>query len=132
LRGVWRVLRPGGFLQFSILHPCFFPPHRSIVRNERGEPCAIEIAGYFDRTDDLIDRWTFSAAPAATREAYDQFQIPRVHRTVSAWLNAVVDAGFTIDRLAEPHADDETAQRVPHVADTRIAAYYLHVRCRKP
>lgn len=132
LRGIWRVLRSGGFLQFSILHPCFFPPHRTLVRNEHGQPCAVELAGYFDRADGLIDRWTFSAAPPATREAYDRFQIPRFHRPVSEWLNAVLDAGFTIDRLAEPHADDETARRVPYVADTRIAGYFLHVRCRKP
>ena len=52
-------------------------------------------------------------------------------RTLSEWLNAVVDAGFTIERIAEPHADEETARRVPHVADTRIVAYYLHMRCRK-
>jgi len=25
----FRVLRPGGWLQFSILHPCFNPPHRA-------------------------------------------------------------------------------------------------------
>jgi ubiquinone/menaquinone biosynthesis C-methylase UbiE len=29
-----RVLRPGGFLQFSILHPCFVPPHRKVLRDE--------------------------------------------------------------------------------------------------
>jgi hypothetical protein len=50
---------------------------------------------------------------------------------MAEWLNAVVESGFTIERSAEPHADQETARRVPHVADTRIVAYYLHVRCRK-
>jgi 2-polyprenyl-3-methyl-5-hydroxy-6-metoxy-1,4-benzoquinol methylase len=38
---------------------------------------------------------------------------------------------YSIERIAEPHADEETARRVPHIADTRIVAYYLHVRCRK-
>jgi len=28
LAEAFRVLAPGGFLQFSILHPCFNPPHR--------------------------------------------------------------------------------------------------------
>jgi ubiquinone/menaquinone biosynthesis C-methylase UbiE len=131
LREGWRVLRSGGFLQFSITHPCFFPPHRCQLRNERGEPYAVELGRYFDRIDGEIDRWTFSAAPAETRRARRLFEIPRFHRTLSEWLNAVVDVGFAIERIAEPHADEETARRVPRVADTRIVAYYLHVRCRK-
>ena len=131
LREAWRVLRPGGFLQFSITHPCFFPPHRRLLRNERGEPYAVELGRYFDRIDGEIDRWLFSAAPPETRSAYIPFEVPRFHRTLSQWLNAALDAGFTIERIAEPHADEETARRVPHIAGTRLVAYYLHVRCRK-
>lgn len=131
LREAWRVLRSGGFLQFSITHPCFFPPHRRQVRNENGQPYAVEIGRYFDRINGAIDRWTFSAAPPEARRAHRRFEIPRFHRTLAEWLNAVVESGFTIERSAEPHADEETARRVPHVADTRIVAYYLHLRCRK-
>jgi len=43
-----RVLRPGGFLQFSILHPCFAPPRRRVLREPNGATRAIEIAAYFD------------------------------------------------------------------------------------
>jgi len=42
LREVHRVLHPGGFLQFSILHPCFAPPHRRVLRNTNGTTRAIE------------------------------------------------------------------------------------------
>ena len=41
---VSRVLRPGGFLQFSISHPCFDPPHRRVLRAD-GAAGAIEVAG---------------------------------------------------------------------------------------
>jgi SAM-dependent methyltransferase len=91
LREAWRVLRPGGFLQFSLTHPCFFPPHRRQLRNEPGEPYAVELGRYFDRIDGEIDRWTFSAAPPEMRRAYLPFEIPRFHRTLSEWLNLVVD-----------------------------------------
>ena len=33
LAEVHRVIRPGGFLQFSIEHPCFSPPHRKTLRD---------------------------------------------------------------------------------------------------
>jgi SAM-dependent methyltransferase len=31
LREAARVLRDGGFIQFSILHPCFAPRHRKVM-----------------------------------------------------------------------------------------------------
>jgi len=131
LTEIHRVLRPGGFLQFSIAHPCFFPPHRRLVRGANRDAYAIEVGRYFDRIDGEIDRWLFSAAPAALKAGLKEFAVPRFHRTLSEWLNAVIESGFSIEQVAEPRADEETAKRVPAVADTRIAAYFLHVRCRK-
>ncbi len=87
---------------------------------------------YFDRIDGEIDRWLFSAAPAALKAGLKDFEVPRFHRTLSEWLNVVIKSGFLIEQVAEPRADEGTAKRVPAVADTRIAAYFLHVRCRKP
>jgi len=132
LTEIHRVLRAGGFLQFSIVHPCFFPPHRRLVRDANRDTYAIEVGRYFDRIDGEIDRWLFSAAPAALKAGLKDFEVPRFHRTVSEWLNAVIKCGFSIEQVAEPRADEETAKRVPAVADTRLAAYFLHARCRKP
>lgn len=42
LREIHRVLRPGAFLQFSILHPCFVPPYRKVLREPGGRVRAIE------------------------------------------------------------------------------------------
>src|SRR6185369_8529854 len=56
LRECYRVLRGGGFLQFSILHPCFSPPHRRLLRNPQREAYAVEVGRYFDRVDGRIDR----------------------------------------------------------------------------
>jgi hypothetical protein len=43
-----------------------------------------------------------------------------------------MDAGFRIERVAEPCVDRETAARYPVAADTRVVAYFPHVRGRKP
>ena len=131
LREAHRVLRPEGFLQFSILHPCFSPPHRRLLRDPQGEAYAVEVGRYFDRIDGEIDRWLFSAAPAAAKLPLKPFEVPRFHRTLAEWLNGLIAAGFSLEHVAEPRADVATAQRVPSVADTRVVAYFLHVRCRK-
>ncbi|CAN7741809.1 class I SAM-dependent methyltransferase [Variovorax sp. LjRoot84] len=73
LREVSRVLRPGGFLQFSILRPCFAPPHRRVLRSRNGEPRAIELSGYFESTDGRVDRWWFSVLKGKERKSVEPF-----------------------------------------------------------
>ncbi len=132
LRESCRVLRPGGFLQFSITHPCFDPPYRKLLRDREGHAYAVEVGGYFEDTHGRIDQWLFSAAPLAAQAGLRPFQVPRFHQPLSVWLNAVMDAGFQIERLAEPCVERQMAARFPAVADTRLVAYFLHVRGRKP
>jgi SAM-dependent methyltransferase len=130
LREACRILKPGGFLQFSITHPCFDPPYRKLLRNAKGEAYAVEVGRYFDDDAGRIDEWLFSAAPQAAKAGLRKFQAPRFRQPVSVWLNAVVDAGFHIERVAEPCVDTGTADRFPVVADTRVVAYFLRVRGR--
>jgi ubiquinone/menaquinone biosynthesis C-methylase UbiE len=132
LKEIHRVLRPGAFLQFSITHPCFFPPHRRLLRTPGGPAYAVEVSQYFERIDGKIDRWLFSAAPAEAKEGLQPFEVPVFHRTLAEWLNTIIQAGFVLEQVREPRADEATARRVPAVADTRLVAYFLHVRCRRP
>ena len=131
LREAFRVIRPGGFLQFSILHPCFVPPHRRVIRDDDGVAHTIEIARYFDRVDGEIERWMFSAAPEDARASVEPFEVPIYHHTLADWINDLVEAGFTIERLGEPSVDDATAAAHPIVADTQIAPLFLHIRARR-
>jgi ubiquinone/menaquinone biosynthesis C-methylase UbiE len=126
-----RVLRPSGFLQFSILHPCFVPPHRRVVRDIAGRTLAIEIGRYFD-TDAYIDAWTFSAIPHEQRAGIEPFRIPVFHRPLSQWVDFILAAGLVIEKFGEPCASTEVATAVPEVADTQLAPLFLHVRARKP
>jgi SAM-dependent methyltransferase len=132
LREIHRVLRPGAFLQFSILHPCFAPPHRKVLREPDGRARAIEIGGYFDTIDGRVDTWWFETVSADERGAVAPFRTPRFHRTLSEWVAMICEAGLVIERLGEPCASPELAEAEPVVADTRVAPLFLHVRVRKP
>jgi hypothetical protein len=70
--------------------------------------------------------------PAYLRERFRPFRIPRFTRTLGEWLNLVIDAGFVLDRLAEPRPSDETVRAYPKLQDAQVVAYSLHVRARKP
>jgi SAM-dependent methyltransferase len=126
-----RVLRPGGFLQFSILHPCFAPPHRKVLREADGRVRAIEVGDYFATGSHAEDRW-FSTLPAAERGLVAPFRVPYFHRTLSDWVGLILGAGFAIEAFGEPSADAALAQAVPVVADTRVAPLFLHVRAVNP
>lgn len=127
-----RVLKPGGFLQFSILHPCFVPPYRKTLREPDGTVRAIEVGRYFDAVDGEVERWRFSNAPAEERESVEPFAVPRFHRTLSQWVAFICGAGLAIEALGEPCADPAVAEAWPTVADTRVAPIFLHFRVRKP
>jgi SAM-dependent methyltransferase len=126
-----RVLRPGGFAQFSVVHPTTSTPIRHWVDDESGMRHALAIGDYFYEGP-VTETWTFGAAPAKVRDRHRPFTITYARRTLSSWLNAVLDAGLSIDAIDEPHADGETATEHPEVADTQIAPYFLLVRARKP
>ena len=126
-----RVLADGGVLQFSILHPCFVPPQRKTLRDANGEVYAVEVADYFRRTDGEIDTWTFGAAPPEEQAKHPPFNVPRFHRTLSDWVGMIQSAGFVIEAVQEPMADEETAAKFPDVADTRVTPIFLHFRVRK-
>ena len=132
IQQVCRVLKPGGFFQFSMTHPCFVTPRWGWLKDDSGQRTGMICGDYFQREEGEIDEWIFSAAPREMKEGLRKFRIPRFERTLSEWLNVLIDAGLMLERFDEPHADEETARFCPAVADTRIVALFLHVRCRKP
>jgi SAM-dependent methyltransferase len=132
LREAARVLRPGGFLQFSILHPCFVPPHRRVMREPNGTTRAIEVGGYFDTTDGRIDTFRFENVPEEERQKTEPFRVPRFHRTLSGWVHLIVEAGLVIELFGEPRVSVEVAKAEPALEDTLVAPIFLHVRALKP
>lgn len=126
-----RVLKPGGFLQFSITHPCFDTPHRKNLRDDNGRTYAIEVGDYFRNLAGEVAEWIFSAVPLELKQALPKFKTPRFTRTISQWLNLLRDTGFVLERMAEPRPSDETVLQCPDLQDAQVVAYFLHLRVRK-
>ena len=113
LAEVYRVLEPGGFFQFSITHPCFDTPHRRNLRDESGYTYAIEVGDYFEGREGEVKEWLFSAAPPDVKEGLESFRIPVFMRTLSSWLNVLVEAGFLLERFGEPYSSNEAIRERP-------------------
>ena len=131
IQEAYRVLRPGGFFQFSICHPCFQTPRWRWVKDESGRKIGIVCGDYFDRIDGTVDEWIFGAAPEELKQRYPKFRIPRFDRTLSEWVNMLIDAGFAVTRFQEPAPDDATIRQHPGFYGDRLFAWFLHIQCRK-
>lgn len=76
---------------------------------------AIEVGGYFRGREGKVKEWLFSAAPPEVREGLPPFRVPVFMRTLSSWLNGLVDAGFVLERFGEPYPSDEAIRERPRL-----------------
>lgn len=131
LSEAYRVLKPNGFFQFSITHPCFNTPHRKNLRNANSKTYAIEVGNYFNYQNGAIGEWIFSDAPEELKKLFPKFKIPTFNRTLSQWFKAILHEGFIIEQVNEPFPNDEILKEHPSLQDAQIVAYFLHIRCSK-
>lgn len=121
LREIHRVMKGGSYLVISIIHPCFDRPRTGAwERDADGKKLHFKIDNYM-REGTITINWDMK------RLKYP-FETIGYHRTLATYLNAVIDGGFSIDRVLEPCLDDagkidEEEFRVPN---------FLIIRCRKP
>jgi SAM-dependent methyltransferase len=125
-----RVLRPGGTLAYSILHPCFATKGFGWIRDASGRAIKFTVADYFNE-EAWIDRWKFGHAPNAAQ--VEEFAIPRFDRKLSDYINPVIAAGLRLDEIREPRAPESACALHPEafIKFRDHIALFLYVRASK-
>ncbi|MCP4761603.1 MAG: class I SAM-dependent methyltransferase [archaeon] len=131
LKGIFRVIKPGGFFQFSITHPCFSTPRWEWILDEQGRKTALIVGDYFNEQKGEIEEWIFAAAPKKMTNQMPKFKVPRFNIILSKWLNLLIKSGFILEEFLEPKPDAKTLENFPEEYDSLIIPHFLIIRCRK-
>ncbi len=131
-RAAHRVLRPGGWLAFSVLHPCFFMGLSRWPTREYGEETHLEVGDYFaEALED--EHWRFSKSGRDRSAAPDLFRVPRFAHRLEDYLNAIGESGLVLERACEPRPSEQAATENPWLwRFRRHAPIVLMIRARRP
>jgi len=126
---IHRVLRPGGYLIFSITHPCFLTKGLTWIKDENGSEYRVSVGNYFMKAP-YVEKWKFTLSPEAQR--LPEFEVPNFPRTLSEYMNELISNGFQLAELREPRPTEEACKRNPKLEKWRDhAAIFLQIKVRK-
>jgi SAM-dependent methyltransferase len=131
MREIARVLRPGGTLTFSILHPCFATKGMGWVKDDSGRVVKFTVADYFN-SEPFVEYWKFAHAPNSAE--VEDFGVPRFDRTLSDYINPTIAAGLRLEEICEPRAPESACALFPE-AFTKFRdhiPWFFYVRASKP
>lgn len=104
-------LRPDGMYVFLTEHPMVTAPHKGRrdepwIADSSGASIAWKLAHYADEGK-RVSHWLVD-------------DVVMYHRTMATVVNSLVEAGFSVKRMLEPHATEEVERERPYLIDERI------------
>jgi len=115
---VHRALPAGGTFVFSVEHPIF-------TSRAEQDWC------YGQRSERLHWPVDLYQSPGERRTNWLAEDVVKYHRTVSGYVNGLIDAGFEVTRLVEPSPSEESIAANPDRADEARRPMFLLVSARK-
>jgi len=127
----FRVIKPGGFFQFSITHPCFWTHRIEWLYDENNQKRALGCCDYFTSNHGVVTEWIFDGVDMSLLKNGAMFRTPIFRRPISDWFNTLIRSKFTIERVSEPCPSQEVVDRFPSIDGSRIVPFFLIIQCRK-
>lgn len=119
-----RVIKPGGFLQFSITHPCFWTHNIKWTKDR----CGVVCKNYFPKTKPMFGKWTFESLPDGCTENFVSYLF---RKTFSEWINYAIETGFSLSRLEEMTIPRSLAKKYPSLRGYDKLPFYVIFRFHK-
>jgi ubiquinone/menaquinone biosynthesis C-methylase UbiE len=115
LREVRRILVPNGWFVFSLLHPCFHTSNSGELTTDEG-------------VQRIVGRYFAEGFWISPSRTGPPGRVGAYHRSISTYLNALLDEGLVLERVAEPQLTGEDAMRRPVWQEVPVV---FIGRCRK-
>jgi len=117
IQNISKWLKPGGIFVFSVEHPIYTASMKDWKRDSHGKPLHIPVDHYC-MEGKRLSHWFVDG-------------VIKYHRTLSTYINTLVDSGFVIERLLEPRPSQESIQQCPDFERFRRCPPFLLIRARK-
>ncbi|MCU1456445.1 MAG: methyltransferase family protein [Actinomycetia bacterium] len=115
---VARVLESGGTFLFLLNHPLLQAPGSGWIDDQILEEQYWRIGPYL--TDDL-----------SMEEVAPGVVLPFIHRPLGRYVNALIDAGFVLERMEEPAPPEGFLAKAPEYREAASIPRLLLLRCRR-
>lgn len=128
MQEIGRVVKRGGFFQFSIPHPILWDKQMNWETDEHGNKRSLKIpiTSYPEKCKGEVNEWMFQGANTT-----DKFKTPFFKRSISEWTKFIKSGGFLIEIVEEPRASSELIAQHPEWSGADYFPYGIIFLCRK-